>query len=341
MSKSMFVQTRFEKTLANMTTLDSLNDQKDIPLFSIIIPCWNAALTLRETLDSVTSQNLSNWECIVVDDGSTDETPNIIADYCFKDHRFRSLTTFRKGPSGARNLAGLEHARAKFLAFLDGDDIWHPSKLRRTLTSIIKNPHVDGFYAQIAFFRIDPMDPETHSTVYPRPLLPLDFLRDNPVCTMSNLVIKTDLFKNNNGFDPTITHNEDVEFLVRVTAAGAIVEGIQECLVNYRTSIAGLSADLNSMRIGWHRALDTLQSTRFRLSPSQIAQADAGNLRYLSRRALRTNAPGFEALRLAMQGISRSPKSFFDPLWRGSMTLVGAIVAPLLPPSLRKFTFSG
>jgi glycosyltransferase involved in cell wall biosynthesis len=319
---------------------DPQKRETPLPEFTIIIPCWNAELTLRATLDSIMAQDLQNWECIIVDDGSTDDTRYILADYCLKDQRFRTLSTLRNGPSGARNLAGLKYAKAQYLAFLDSDDIWHPNKLSRTLAAFESDSLADGFYAQIAFFKIDPKRPETHSTVYPRLLRPIDFLRDNPVCTMSNLVIKTALFKVSNGFDQTIVHNEDVEFLVRVTARGARIAGIQECLVDYRTSVTGLSSNLKSMRAGWHRALESLQSSDFRLSPAQIAEADAGNLRYLSRRALRTGAPGFEALRLAIRGISRSPKSFFSPSWRGCMTLLGAFIAPFLPRKIRAFTFS-
>ncbi len=329
-----------EETVQIMPTDDTRYDEKPNPAFSIVIPCWNAEATLRATLDSVLIQKCESWECIIVDDGSTDDTPYIIAEYCSLDHRIRTLSTLRNGPSGARNLAGLEHAKAQYLAFLDSDDIWHPDKLERTLSTFESNPDLDGLYAQIAFFSNDVTKPETHSTVYPRMLRPIDFLRDNPVCTMSNLAIKTALFKDCNGFDRTIVHNEDVEFLVRATAKGGRIEGIQECLVNYRTSVTGLSANLNSMRAGWHRALESLQSSEYRLSPEQVAEADAGNLRYLSRRALRTGAPGFEALRLAMRGISRSPRSFFSPVWRGTMTLMGALIAPLLPQTIRALTFN-
>lgn len=310
------------------------------PTFSVIIPCWNAAATLRDTLDSVLAQRCTDWEALVIDDGSTDNTRSIISEYCSRDSRFMALSTNRRGPSFARNLAGLAHAHGHCLAFLDSDDLWEPDKLGDTLGYFIANPHLAGIYAQIAFFRLDPMKPETYSTVYDRALKPIDFLRDNPVCTMSNLVLRTETFRRHGGFDETIIHNEDVEFLVRITAHGARIEGLDKHLVSYRTSLTGLSANLGKMRAGWHKAVEVLQSTSARLTPTEIAAADAGNLRYLARRALRTGAPGFEALRFASQGLWRSPRSFFSPLWRGAMTLCGAVVAPFLPKLIRALAFS-
>ncbi len=323
-----------------MLTKDSVEAEKLLAKITVIVPCWNSAATLRSTLDSLIAQDFADWEAFVIDDGSTDNTKDIIVEYCANDKRFNFLQNRLKGPSSSRNHAGLTHSHSQYLAFLDSDDLWKTNKLSRTLDCFKIDPTIDAVYSRIAFFRISPDRPETFSTVYKRRLEPVDFLRDNPVCTMSNLVIKTDIFKRHAGFDESIVHNEDVEFLVRVTAAGANIEGIDENLVSYRTSITGLSANLNSMRAGWHKALASLQATDRRLTPDQIAEADAGNLRYLARRALRTNAPGFDALRLATRGILRSPKSFFSPAWRGAMTLLGALAAPFLPNSIRKIAFS-
>lgn len=308
--------------------------------FSVIIPCWNSAGTLPATLDSLMSQDFANWEAFIVDDGSTDNTPDIIEEYCARDYRIKALKTMRSGPSNARNVAGLNHLNSKFIAFLDSDDLWAPQKLSSIFRRANLNQQVNAFYSRIAFFSSSEKDIETVSTVYDKPLTPYDLLRDNPVCTLSNLVIKTSVFVHHQGFDPLIVHNEDVEFLVRVTAAGALIASVDETLVYYRTNTSGLSSHLASMRAGWQKALGTLQNLGTPLSPQQLAAADAGNLRYLARRALRTGAPGFEAFKLALKGVCRSPRSFFNPFWRGGMTFGGAMVAPFLPKSIRKFAFS-
>jgi hypothetical protein len=323
-----------------LVNVDFNRTAKPEPKFSVIIPCWNAALTLRSTLFSVLAQDCSEWECIIINDGSTDDTQAIIKLFCKIDPRFSTIVTNRQGPSNARNLAGLSLARGQYLAFLDSDDLWLPNKLSCTLTHFEQSHVIDGSYAQIAFFFSDPEKPETFSTVYKNPLQPIDFLRDNPVCTMSNLVIKQSIFKSCGGFDPSIVHNEDVEFLVRATANGAVIDGVDKNLVQYRTSVTGLSSNLAAMRAGWQAALNSLQSTACKLSARQIAEADAGNFRYLSRRALRTGSPGFEPLMLAVKGITRSPRSFFSPFRRGALTLIGAIISPFIPILFRKFTFN-
>jgi glycosyltransferase involved in cell wall biosynthesis len=313
--------------------------EKPIPTFSVIVPCWNAAATLRETLDSLLAQDFSDWEAILVDDGSTDDTASIIAEYCAKDMRFSTFSCNRSGPSVARNIAGLVRSKAPYLAFLDSDDLWMPSKLSLTLSSFKEDEGRDGVYGQISFFRTSPLHPETFSTVYSKPLKPIDFLRDNPVCTMSNLVLKRSVFQRVGGFDESIVHNEDVELLVRITAQRGHIDGINTHVVCYRTSVTGLSSNLKLMRAGWHKAVETLQATSMWLTEEELAAADAGNLRYLARRALRTGAPGFEAFRLAYQGLMRSPRSFLNPVWRGGFTLVGACAAPFLPKFVRKLAF--
>jgi glycosyltransferase involved in cell wall biosynthesis len=310
------------------------------PAFSVIIPCWNSAATLRDTLESLKAQDTQDWEAIIIDDGSTDATAAIIAEYCAADDRFSTFNGNHMGPSAARNVAGLVRSKARYLAFLDSDDLWTPNKLSLTLKSFADDPESDGLYGQISFFRQSADKPETYSTVYDRALRPIDFLRDNPVCTMSNLVLKRSVFQSVGGFDESIVHNEDVELLVRATTRRALITGINAHLVCYRTSLTGLSANLQLMREGWHKAVETLQASPMWLTEAELADADAGNLRYLARRALRTGAPGFEAFRLAFKGVTRSPRSFLSPLWRGGFTLIGAGVAPFLPRPIRQLAFS-
>jgi glycosyltransferase involved in cell wall biosynthesis len=95
-------------------------------LVSVIIPCYNRADIVRYTLDSVLAQNYRNFEAIVVDDGSTDNTRSVVAGYT--DPRIQYVYRENGGLSAARN-SGLNAARGEFVAFLDSDDGWHPWKL--------------------------------------------------------------------------------------------------------------------------------------------------------------------------------------------------------------------
>ncbi len=98
-----------------------------MPRISIIIPAYNVAPWLPATLCSVRAQTLHDWECIIVDDGSTDDPAACLP---VNDHRFRLVRQENAGVSAARN-RGLHEARGEYVAFLDGDDIWHPQALER------------------------------------------------------------------------------------------------------------------------------------------------------------------------------------------------------------------
>src|SRR5580700_5420680 len=100
-----------------------------MPLVSIITPVYNAARWLRETLDCVRAQTLTDWEHMLVDDGSTDDSVAVIEAAVREDKRFRLIRTPQNaGPSNARNLA-LEAARGRYIALLDADDLWLEKKL--------------------------------------------------------------------------------------------------------------------------------------------------------------------------------------------------------------------
>jgi teichuronic acid biosynthesis glycosyltransferase TuaG len=104
-----------------------------MPLVSIVTPVYNAARWLPETLASVRAQTLTDWEHILVDDGSTDESVAIIEAAVREDERFCMLRSAQnQGPSVARNLA-IEAAHGRFIAFLDADDLWLPEKLARSI----------------------------------------------------------------------------------------------------------------------------------------------------------------------------------------------------------------
>ncbi|HWC58680.1 MAG TPA: glycosyltransferase family A protein, partial [Verrucomicrobiae bacterium] len=91
-------------------------------LFSVVIPTFNRATLLHEALDSIFAQTFTDYEVIVVDDGSSDETLQMLANY---GNRIRVFQQKNQGPGAARNL-GAQHATGEYLAFLDSDDQWFP-----------------------------------------------------------------------------------------------------------------------------------------------------------------------------------------------------------------------
>lgn len=130
------------------------------PLVSIIIPVFNRDFILHETLESVLLQDYESWECIVVDDMSTDNSKNVIDHYCGLDKRFVYMKNVRsKGAQGARN-TGLQHAKGSYLVFLDSDDILTVKCLFQRVETLKNNPGFDFYCFPTAIFHKVPFDSE-------------------------------------------------------------------------------------------------------------------------------------------------------------------------------------
>lgn len=108
-------------------------------LFSIVIPTFNRAEIVSKTLDSVLAQSFQNWECLVVDDFSKDDTREVIEKFCQKDSRCRYLRNERKkGAQGARN-TGLKHARFDWVLFFDSDNLMHANLLETMADAVLQD----------------------------------------------------------------------------------------------------------------------------------------------------------------------------------------------------------
>ena len=108
-------------------------------MVSIIIPVYNQEKFLVETLNSVLNQTFSNWECILVNDGSTDNSVAVLQPFLTHDNRFHFINSENRGVSNARNLA-LQQVKGDYVLFLDGDDLIHPEKIQQVLSNFQKNP---------------------------------------------------------------------------------------------------------------------------------------------------------------------------------------------------------
>ena len=110
-----------------------------MPLVSIITPAYNSEKFIAETIHSVQNQTCHDWEMIIVDDCSTDNTQQIVLQLQEKDHRIKYIRNEEnKGSAYSRNIA-LQNAKGKWIAFLDSDDIWLPEKLERQIEFMLKN----------------------------------------------------------------------------------------------------------------------------------------------------------------------------------------------------------
>lgn len=306
------------------------------PQFSIIMPAYNAGATIEAAIASALAQTFADFELIIVDDGSTDDTLLRALRCGGADTRLRIVNQRNAGVSDARNL-GIEMARGKFIAFLDADDLWHPTKLECHHAFHAANSSLSASFAGIAFREDhdgEMQEARTWSTVPKGTLAIADVLAENPVCTTSNLVVEAKAVRQVGPFRSGLNHAEDQEWLARLIACGHTLRGIDAILVDYRMSENGLSADLSAMLNGW-RQLATLYSHEIDLSA-----AEAIYCRYLTRRALRTGASTKTVLNFAFHGMRLNAAAYLDDLRRGGLTLVGAALSPAIPRAMRPRLFA-
>ena len=109
-----------------------------MPFFSVVIPVFNRTHTITRAIDSVVHQTCRDYECIVVDDGSTDALSDVLAQY---DNRIRCIQIDHAGVSAARN-AGIQNSSSAYIAFLDSDDEWLPDKLEVQKKYIFEHPEI-------------------------------------------------------------------------------------------------------------------------------------------------------------------------------------------------------
>lgn len=122
------------------------------PLVTIIIPCYNYGRFLADALESLLAQTYPHWECIVVNDGSTDNTGDVANHYLQKDPRFKYIYQENEGVSGARNKA-LKQAAGAYIQLLDADDLLESDKLKLQVAFFEENTAVDLIYSNMIFFK--------------------------------------------------------------------------------------------------------------------------------------------------------------------------------------------
>ena len=182
-------------------------------MVSVIIPTYNRAAFLREAIDSVLAQTEKNFELIIVDDGSTDATPEVVAAYA---KRLRYFYQPNAGAAAARN-CGLQQAGGKFIAFLDSDDLWLPKKLARQLAWMDAHPEIMLCYTDEIWIRhgVRVNQKKIHAKaggwIYPLCL---------PRCIISpsSVLMRRELFEAVGGFDEQLPICEDYDLWLRVAS---------------------------------------------------------------------------------------------------------------------------
>jgi glycosyltransferase involved in cell wall biosynthesis len=207
-----------------------------------IIPVYNGAAFVAEAIESVLAQTHPVAECIVVDDGSTDATPEVVSRFGAPVRLFRQANA---GVASARN-RGAAGASADYVAFLDADDAWAPEKLERQTAAAQTLPRPGLVICELELFDDDTGAVLGRAAMEPGPHTLLDmvlFEGVQTVSTSSTALLERNFFHALGGFDPRLSQSADWDFLARALLAGPVVS-VPEPLVRYRVHGANMSRNV-------------------------------------------------------------------------------------------------
>lgn len=217
------------------------------PLVSVLVTCFNQAHLIADTLKSVACQTMQDFECIVVDDGSADESAAVVKAFTLRDPRFRLITQTNQGVAVARNTA-FQNARGQLIQFLDGDDLLDPEKLEIQSRHLELNPELELVVCLHRFLDHHSGTVSRHQ-FQPIQRHPLQQLLDGWHAGVS-IPVHSPLFRRSIWKDDElpypVTYNgrcEDWVFLVKVALSGAEFGSINRELCTYRLGCSNFTAD--------------------------------------------------------------------------------------------------
>ncbi|WP_066379079.1 MULTISPECIES: glycosyltransferase family A protein [unclassified Anabaena] len=239
-----------ESVILNHQTLLSKTSH-NFPLVSVIIPAYNAAAFIERTLKSVLNQTYTNIEVIVVDDGSRDQTTDIVQSIVQKDARVRLLQQPNSGVAAARNLA-IKYAQGEFIAPIDADDIWYPENLEKQVKCFQESDSSVGLvYAwSIVIDENDAPSGDFHVSEYQGEVY-MALLYSNFLGNASSSLIRRSCLQRVGGYDSELKAKgcqgcEDWELYLRI-AEHYQVRVVPEFLIGYRQTINSMSHNYTSM----------------------------------------------------------------------------------------------
>ena len=256
------------------------------PAVSVIVPAYNAAATILETLRSVSAQTFERIEIIVVEDGSTDDTAEIVERYARTEPRLRLIRQANAGVAAARNVA-IEQAAARYIAPIDADDLWHPTRLEKHLAALEQNSNAGFVYSPFrtldAYGRVIGSHPlfgfEGH--VFHRQLF------FNMIGNGSGIMFRKDAALRVGGYDNALREarldgSEDwlLQMRLSLICEAALVP---EYLVGYRKAPGAMSADPRRI---WRSQIFAVDRLKPHAPPEAQPRLEAAKLHFQVRAAL-------------------------------------------------------
>lgn len=303
-----------------------------MPLVSVIIPVYNGEITIKETIESVLNQTFSDFELLVINDGSQDKTLDVVSSLL--DSRIQVFSYSNSGVAATRN-KGISHAVGEYISFIDADDLWTPDKLETQVKALQANPQ-----AAVAYSWSDWIDESgqflragghitANGKVYSK-LLVRDFIESG-----SNPLIRSQALAEVGGFDQSVTPAEDWDMWLRLAARYEFVL-VPSVQIFYRISPNSASFNVWKMESGSIKVIDRALA----VTPDGLAhlkkEVIASRYKYLTFKALEgtpERQKGLTAVRFLWQTVRYEPAM----LLRSRMMLIIFVkiaIATLLPTHL-------
>jgi glycosyltransferase involved in cell wall biosynthesis len=300
--------------------------ESPVPLVSVVIPAYNASTTIERTLRSVMAQTFDQLEIIVVDDGSSDETPSIVERIARQDPRLILQRQLNEGVATARNV-GTAHARGKYIAPLDADDIWHPRKLEKQIAVIEGvGDRIGLVYCYSRYINEDDIvisqdgpHGNARGDVYAQ------LVYSNFIGNASSALVRRSCLQEVGGYDPALRAQlaqgcEDFRIYLAIAERWEF-DLVPEYLVGYRTAGGSMSRNHISMARSWEIVMAEARNRHSELPP-QLFRWGAGNFyRWLGLECLNHNQVSYGLYYLAIALIR-------DPSYNLNTWLIGRLLGP-------------
>ncbi len=220
------------------------------PLVSVITPVYNCEQYLNLTIESVLCQTYTNWEMILVDDCSPDNSAEIIRSYQQKDDRIRYVRLSENGGAAIARNKALEVSRGRYIAYLDADDIWLPEKLEKQIDFMTKN---DVAFTCCDYEKIESDGTRLNKIIHmPKTMTYNQYLRNTIIQTVG-VITDTEKFDRKLLIMPNVRRGQDAATWLQLLRNGVTFTGQNEVLAQYRRVPNSLSANkFSAMKRTWY-----------------------------------------------------------------------------------------
>jgi len=301
------------------------------PRVTVVIPHHNGAAFLADALRSVQEQRWRDWEIVIVDDGSADESRRTAR--AFAGDRIRVVEQANQGPAAATQ-AGIDVARGQYVAFLDQDDLWHPDKLERDVRLLEMDGDVDITFC--GYQMIDESGRVLAPAHVPRAQRfdASDLLQDFCIGPTATVTVRAAAARQAGPIDTSLRRFYDFDYFIRVASLRpANVAASREVLAWYRRHPSQLSADVSQMRLEWQAAFGAMVS-RYDIDHRTVRIAQSNMHRYFAFLEYEQGRLG-AAWRRMVEAFCFAPGRFMTER-RNWLAASNALAALVLPSAVRQ-----